>query len=175
MVPLAWAANRSLSPLTPTDSRQLGKRASIQLTGLGLGLTLGTPLYKKKRPGRPHKDCKVLAFLSGSETAAEKQSSKSLRGADGRKKNASSGKAPSTVEHTQAKRWEVKHGRLADSVSQSSSLGYKPSRYPGCFAVSAAFTQNSTLPSVFKTCALGLASLFWFLSFALLLYRKSTK
>lgn len=58
-------------------------------------------------------------------------------------KNASCPKRTATVELTQAKVPDLKHGRFADIVSKSHSVGYESIQYPSDLAVSMELKRKS--------------------------------
>lgn len=55
-----------------------------------------------------------------------------------------------TVKGTQIKGQNLKHGKIADIDSQSSTSEHKSSLYPGSFAVSAAIQRDGRLPLGFR-------------------------
>lgn len=100
---------------------------------------------KKRRHSHPHEGYKVMASLLRSESARQRLSARSRRTGDRWKKSASGAKTLLAVEGTQGKEQKLKHGRFADSVSQSRPIGYESSQYLGSRATTAGCNRNNTL------------------------------
>lgn len=83
MPTLSLAAERSPTLSNPRDFLRLGKRASAQLGLLEFGLTLRTPLHKKKTSGLPYEGYKERKRDLCLRTAREGKSARSRRREDG--------------------------------------------------------------------------------------------